>query len=232
MARLMSLCLFFFLSVALAIPLNRRTVFNPPILIPNETTAWTAGSVETVTWNATGIPEGVPGKLQLGFLTSESENLSVILAQGFNLTDEKVQITVPNVVTRSNYIIVLFGDSGNRSPEFTIKGSSSPSSSSASASGKTSTPPPIQTSTTTRVNTPTPPIASVSDLSISASGTTASLASNSISIASRSSAALSSPPSMSSPAPSTSMGSTNPVTIRQLVLAMAMAVLIQNMLSV
>jgi hypothetical protein len=34
------------------------------------------------------------------------------LASGFNLTDEKVKVTVPAVVSRTSYIVVLFGDSG------------------------------------------------------------------------------------------------------------------------
>ncbi|KAF8171984.1 hypothetical protein K438DRAFT_186601 [Mycena galopus ATCC 62051] len=99
---------------------------------------WTAGQTETVTWNASGIPAGVTGMIQLGYLdpNSAGEHLSTILASGFNLTDEKANIVVPSVVTRTTYILVLFGDSGNISPEFTIQGSSS----SASGSGTASSP--------------------------------------------------------------------------------------------
>ncbi|KAF7299605.1 hypothetical protein HMN09_00965900 [Mycena chlorophos] len=136
----MTLCLTIFLSLvssALAMPLlGSRTVYDPPITTPNAQTVWKAG-------NATGIPDGVTGMLQLGFLTSDSENLSTILATGFNLSDEKVQITIPDVVTRTNYILVLFGDSGNASPEFTIQGSAS--SSSSGPTSKTT----VVTSTTT-----------------------------------------------------------------------------------
>ncbi|KAJ7134795.1 hypothetical protein C8R44DRAFT_697636 [Mycena epipterygia] len=156
MSPLMSLCLVFFLfSFIHAAPLDPRTVFAPPILSPTAKSVWTVGAVETVTWNASGIPAGVTGMIKLGFLTSESENLSVTLASGFNLTDEKVNITVPAVVTRTNYIIVLFGDSGNASPEFTIQGLSAP----ASASGTTSASPPTGTSS---INTPTSGKGSVS----------------------------------------------------------------------
>ncbi|KAJ7625384.1 hypothetical protein DFH06DRAFT_1229386 [Mycena polygramma] len=133
-------CLFFISLSVLAAPLDSRTVFDPPIISPSANTVWKAGQVETVTWNASGIPAGSTGQIVLGFLTSDSENLSnTSLASGFDLTDGKVDITVPSVVTRTNYIIVLFGDSGNRSPEFTIQGSSS-SSVSAGASSASSGP--------------------------------------------------------------------------------------------
>ncbi|KAJ6475042.1 hypothetical protein C8R47DRAFT_1220868 [Mycena vitilis] len=127
-------CLFFYSLSVLAAPLDSRTVFDPPITSPSANTVWKAGDVETVT-NASGIPAGSTGQIVLGFLTSDSENLSnTSLASGFDLTDGKVDITVPSVVTRTNYIIVLFGDSGNRSPEFTIQGSDSSSVSSGASS--------------------------------------------------------------------------------------------------
>jgi len=143
---LMSLCLFFFLSAVSAAPLDSRTVFAPVITSPSAGTVWIVGKVETVTWNATGIPTGVTGKIVLGFLTSESENLSKDdLASGFNLADGKVDITVPSVATRTNYIIALFGDSGNISPKFTIQGLSS-SAASESKTGASSTPPAVASS--------------------------------------------------------------------------------------
>ncbi|KAJ6585187.1 hypothetical protein B0H19DRAFT_1227692 [Mycena capillaripes] len=59
------------------------------------------------------LNEGASRKIVLGFLTSESENLSnTSLASGFNLTDGKVDITAPQVIDRPNHIVVLFGDSG------------------------------------------------------------------------------------------------------------------------
>ncbi|KAJ7505130.1 hypothetical protein B0H11DRAFT_2186623 [Mycena galericulata] len=139
MAPLMSLCLFFFFSFILAAPLDTRTVYAPPITNPTSSSVWTVGEVETVTWNATGIPAGVTGQIQLGYLTPGNEHLSVILASGFNLTDEKVNVTVPAVVSRTNYIVVLFGDSGNISPTFTIQGSTSASGSASTGTSLTLT---------------------------------------------------------------------------------------------
>ncbi|KIM35908.1 hypothetical protein M413DRAFT_324780 [Hebeloma cylindrosporum] len=43
------------------------------------------------------------------------------LASGFNMDGGFVNFRCPKVETRKNYIVVLIGDSGNRSPLFTIK---------------------------------------------------------------------------------------------------------------
>ena len=83
------------------------------------------------------------------------------LATDINYADGKAQITVPNVPTRDDYIVVrkymqlnsrfynfvtfdtvVFGDSGNASPQFTIINDSS-----SSGTQTTSVPPPDQTST-------------------------------------------------------------------------------------
>ncbi|KAJ7147136.1 hypothetical protein C8R43DRAFT_542564 [Mycena crocata] len=173
MSPFMSLCLFFLLSCVLAAPLDTRTVYAPPITNPTSSSVWTVGKKETVTWDATGIPPGVTGEIRLGYLEpgNPSEHLSVALASGFNLTDEKVEVTVPAVVTRTSYIVVLFGDSGNMSPEFTIQGSNPSSSAGAGSSNTrgsagTSTPATNSGSATGKANTsstsasvtPSPPI--------------------------------------------------------------------------
>ena len=43
------------------------------------------------------------------------------LATNFLLTNGEQRITVPNVPTKHSYIIVLYGDSGDRTGEFTIE---------------------------------------------------------------------------------------------------------------
>ncbi|CDO73455.1 hypothetical protein BN946_scf185013.g90 [Trametes cinnabarina] len=74
------------------------------------------------------------GRAVLGYLADgdddnehlEFDSLSVErmtehpLAEGFNLTAGHVTVRVPDVDPRNEYIVVLFGDSGNRSPEFNI----------------------------------------------------------------------------------------------------------------
>ncbi|TFK69536.1 hypothetical protein BDN72DRAFT_840260 [Pluteus cervinus] len=118
-----------------AIPLNARDVVSPPITVPNAQTIWAVGTQQTVTWDTSNIPPDSQltqpnGKIVLGWLSDDSENLQIDtpLAQGFPLRAGSAQITIPNVPPRNNYIVVLFGDSGNASPEFTIvaAGSSTP----------------------------------------------------------------------------------------------------------
>lgn len=50
-----------------------------------------------------------------------SPNL-VILAENFSILLGRIEVTVPWVEDGSDYQIVLFGDSGNFSPTFTING--------------------------------------------------------------------------------------------------------------
>ncbi|KAJ6525282.1 hypothetical protein DFH09DRAFT_996190 [Mycena vulgaris] len=242
MSHLMSLCLFFLFSLILAAPLGTRTVFDPPILNPTADSVWTVGEVETVTWNATGIPAGVTGMIMLGFLTPDSEHLSVTLASGFNLTDEKVNVTVPAVVSRTNYIVVLFGDSGNASPEFTIQGLNSTSASGSASSSSTK-----RTSTGTFIGTPTSvgtsatPIASASSSAplstatapsslsavIAPSSSPAALQSSSSSLPSSSLSTSSSPVTSPSPSPSNNAGwSTNKLMTYQVLLAPAVLLLV------
>ncbi|KAK7048533.1 hypothetical protein R3P38DRAFT_1868897 [Favolaschia claudopus] len=230
MSRLTILCLFMLFSVILAAPLSSRTVYAPPITSPTSSTVWKTGEVQTVTWNATAVPAGVTGKIMLGYFdpNSEGEHLSTTLASGFNLTDEKVDITVPAVVTRTTYILVLFGDSGNFSPEFTIQGSVS---SSAAGSNTASPPPqPVGSSSTSRTITPTPPIAtgSFSQFSVpSSTAPTSAPTSLSSSLPAPVSADSSNSFGSPSPSPSTNAGwSMNKFTTAQVVMPPAFAALL------
>ncbi|KAI9465051.1 hypothetical protein BJY52DRAFT_1090188, partial [Lactarius psammicola] len=105
--------------------LVKRIVVSPHITNPTVSTTWNVGDKVSVTWDTSSIPQpgNFTGQLLLGFLTSDSENLDVDhpLAQDFLLSTGSVQITVPNVPDGTHYyIVVLFGDSGNASPQFTI----------------------------------------------------------------------------------------------------------------
>jgi len=157
------LCLSFFVSMINAGPLTKRVIFNPHITSPNANTVWPVGTKQTVTWETADIPPDsqltrTDGRVVLGHLGStgglnlQSDNL----AANFKLRDGKVQITVPNVPLRNDYIIVLFGDSGNSSPGFAITSGGAASSTSSTAvaqnaTGSTviSTPIPITGSTIT-----------------------------------------------------------------------------------
>ncbi|KZT64924.1 hypothetical protein DAEQUDRAFT_677692 [Daedalea quercina L-15889] len=141
--------LFFLLAAAHAIPLRRaleeRDVISPLITSPDASTVWNVGDTVTVTWNMSALPPntnvtGVKGMVVLGYSTWQSENLDIDdpLAQNFLLSDGQVSFVVPSVPTRENYIVDLFGDSGNISPNFTIIGTSDSSSAAASTSGASS----------------------------------------------------------------------------------------------
>ncbi|EGN98060.1 hypothetical protein SERLA73DRAFT_182933 [Serpula lacrymans var. lacrymans S7.3] len=188
------------LDLARAVPLAKRDVVDPPITSPIAGTVWNVGETQTVTWNTSDIPSNpttTTGMLILGYLANNSENLNLSspLASGFKYTDGQVQITVPDVPTRSNYIIVLFGDSGNASPQFTINNgvssslsptSSASSSGSASPSSTPSATPssvPPQTSspsspTSSSVSSPASPPTTTSPISGSPSPTPTSAASS------------------------------------------------------
>ncbi|KAJ3866856.1 hypothetical protein EV359DRAFT_8873, partial [Lentinula novae-zelandiae] len=101
----------------------------PPITSPSASTIWQVGQTVTVTWDTTNLPPTSQltdpnGTIVLGYMASstDSEHLMIDspLAQDFALSDGNVSFIVPSVVTRSDYIIALFGDSGNISPTFTI----------------------------------------------------------------------------------------------------------------
>ncbi|KAJ8469954.1 hypothetical protein ONZ45_g16712 [Pleurotus djamor] len=106
--------------------LQERTVYSPPILEPTHGTVWKPHSHVTVRWNANGIPKNASpkGKLVLGWQDhpggSEHLNLSHPLASGIDLRKGMTTVIAPEVAPGNNYIVALFGDSGNISPSFTI----------------------------------------------------------------------------------------------------------------
>ncbi|KAF8073413.1 hypothetical protein FPV67DRAFT_744617 [Lyophyllum atratum] len=112
----------------------RRDVYNPAITYPTQGEVWTPGSQVTVTWDVSSIPAGrrnTKSMVVLGWMdsgdTNEHLDLNHPLAHDFPIGQACVTFVVPNVPPRDNYIVVVFGDSGNHSPAFTIKSISPPS---------------------------------------------------------------------------------------------------------
>ncbi|KZT23477.1 hypothetical protein NEOLEDRAFT_1069645 [Neolentinus lepideus HHB14362 ss-1] len=101
-------------------------VFSPTITSPTQGAIWSANTTETVTWDTSNIPaekQNSTGLLLLGYLENNSENLDIAhpLAANFPINAGTVNFTVPSTLPqRDDYIVVLFGDSGNKSPSFTI----------------------------------------------------------------------------------------------------------------
>ncbi|KAG2033693.1 hypothetical protein BDR03DRAFT_657713 [Suillus americanus] len=199
-------------SLTLSLPLNLRDVVDPPITSPTAGTVWHVGEKQLVTWSTVGLSSNVTnsaGMLVLGYMYNNSENLMLNspLATNINYADGQVLITVPNVETREDYIVVcklwvsarsssnnfdqVFGDSGNASPEFTIIDDSSSSSApapSTSSSDQSATPTgsasptaqaPSETPTSTPVNsTPT----TTSGITLAAGASTPTLSSGTTSV--------------------------------------------------
>ncbi|TFY50656.1 hypothetical protein EVJ58_g10949 [Rhodofomes roseus] len=99
-----------------------RATWNPKILSPNTQTVWVRGHMYSVTWDASNPLASVTnpnGTLTLG---KTGQQGVVTLSGGFPLADGSVQITVPsNIDAGTDYIITLYGDSGNTSDDFTIQ---------------------------------------------------------------------------------------------------------------
>jgi len=113
-----------FAGAAAAVPvLKKRDVFVPPVLYPTTGTVWTKGETHTVTWSLADAPVNITNKYGEILLRQGDLTTPVILANNFSILDGQVEIVVP-WVEPGNYSIVLFGDSGNFSPEFTINGPS------------------------------------------------------------------------------------------------------------
>jgi len=115
-----------------AIPVVLRAefiAFNPTVTSPKAGDHWVGGTQQTVTWRTDNIPPELSssnGLLLLGYDENNNENLDIHhpLASRFLLTDGTVTFNVPQVADRTDYIVVLFGDSGNKSPQITITNSS------------------------------------------------------------------------------------------------------------
>jgi len=104
---------------------NADIVVTPTVFSPRKGSVWTVGSKQVVQWQTSRIPEGLnnTGEILLGYNNgTPSENLDVDhpLAQNFKLAAGRQTITIPNVPHGSQYFVVLVGDSGNKSPYFTI----------------------------------------------------------------------------------------------------------------
>lgn len=124
------IALFFFAFMA---SLASAIVINPKITTPNSGTKWRAGQTVTVKWDTTyfdgsgnvPIPESSQGTIKLGYFENGdeyNEHLYWDLATGFSLASGSQTVTLPgDLVTKTSYIIVLMGNSGNASAKFVIR---------------------------------------------------------------------------------------------------------------
>ncbi|CDO72631.1 hypothetical protein BN946_scf184985.g50 [Trametes cinnabarina] len=113
-----------FSSLAAAVPvaeMEKRDVFVPPVTYPHAGTVWYKGQRHNVTWDTTNHPVNITNKLGRIMLRKGDITTPLILAKDFDILLGRIEVTVPWVIPDSDYSVVLFGDSGNFSPEFTIK---------------------------------------------------------------------------------------------------------------
>ncbi|KAH9851825.1 hypothetical protein C2E23DRAFT_732395 [Lenzites betulinus] len=111
------------LAVASALPLEQRDDFVPPVTFPHAGTVWFVGQRHNVTWDTSNAPKQITnrqGKIVLAKGGLLDNGMPHPLATGFDILLGRTEVTVPNVTPGSDYTIVLFGNSGNDSPEFTI----------------------------------------------------------------------------------------------------------------
>lgn len=98
-----------------------RDVFVPPITSPNASTVWYAGEKYNVTWETAGAPVNITNKYgRIVLATNGLQDYENPIAANFSILLGSYEVTAPNVTTGNEYAIVLFGDSGNYSPQFTI----------------------------------------------------------------------------------------------------------------
>ncbi|EAU85842.2 hypothetical protein CC1G_05059 [Coprinopsis cinerea okayama7 len=108
----------------------KRDVYSPRITHPTSGSVWKAGRNATVTWDLSDMPRNVTnpyGTLILGYISDDDQynehlDLRHPLALKFDIRHGNVTFRVPKVSSRADYVVILFGDSGNRSPKFSIKG--------------------------------------------------------------------------------------------------------------
>jgi len=106
--------------------LHKRDAFIPKITFPTSATVWQIGETHNVTWDISQAPTNITnqfgGRIQL---RADGHTTFMVLADNFDILLGTYSITVPWVITGNKYQLVLFGDSGNFSPEFTIVGAAS-----------------------------------------------------------------------------------------------------------
>ncbi|KAF9474153.1 hypothetical protein BDN70DRAFT_885151 [Pholiota conissans] len=100
-------------------------VFSPPVTTPTAGTVWTVGSTQEVTWDTSNAPVHITNGLGQIMLAKGGKITPVILASKFDILQGSISVVVPWVQNGTNYEIILFGDSGNISQDFTIDGSDS-----------------------------------------------------------------------------------------------------------
>ncbi|GJE98438.1 hypothetical protein PsYK624_146680 [Phanerochaete sordida] len=94
----------------------------PPVIEPHAGAVWVVGQYYNITWDNADPPVNITDQLGHAYLAKGFEYNSdgPQLASNFPLLQGWVTVQVPNVANGDDYSVVLFGDSANFGPEFTI----------------------------------------------------------------------------------------------------------------
>ncbi|KAF5314798.1 hypothetical protein D9758_014740 [Tetrapyrgos nigripes] len=112
-------------SAALATPANVKKraaldIFVPPITSPVAGDVWVVGQQRTVTWDTSNAPARITNIIGQIILRKGEETVDFDLETCFDIRIGQIQVTVPEVADGDDYNLILLGDSGNVSPDFTI----------------------------------------------------------------------------------------------------------------
>ncbi|KAF8633258.1 hypothetical protein AX17_004434 [Amanita inopinata Kibby_2008] len=121
---LMNLCLLFAFSLftlVSSLPLVARDVYVPPILTPTKGDQWVIGERRNVTWDVSDPPMHITNPIgQIYLRKGDRTFMNFTLASNFSILLGSIEVQVPAVLPDDDYRVVLFGDSGNWSPTFSI----------------------------------------------------------------------------------------------------------------
>ncbi|KAJ7159233.1 hypothetical protein C8R43DRAFT_1064138 [Mycena crocata] len=102
--------------------MQTRDVYAPPVTYPRAGTVWIVGQKHNVTWDTKHHTVNITNKIGRIMLRKDNLTTPVILQENFSILLGKIQVRVPWVEDGDHYAYMFFGDSGNFSPHFTIKG--------------------------------------------------------------------------------------------------------------
>jgi len=117
-------------SVVVAVPTVKRStgstkdVWTPKVTSPKAGDQLQVGETYTVTWDTSDAPSQITNTQGAIVLRKGQLTTSLVLAGNFPITRGFADVTIPWLLSDEDYTFVLFGDSGNYSPTFSIQGPS------------------------------------------------------------------------------------------------------------
>lgn len=109
------------LATAASVSARVLDVWDPAITSPTAASVWKVGGTYNVTWDTSDAPASISEGSRVVLAKDYYEDYEHPLAKDFDLRAGWVAVTIPEgTIPDDDYQIVLFGDSGNYSPTFTI----------------------------------------------------------------------------------------------------------------